>query len=61
LVCGVAAARMSIAAVEIAAGDAGFTSAICPIVYPVDETPAERGYQYAFYGSAFFISREGIC
>jgi S1-C subfamily serine protease len=59
VVCGVAAARMSIAATETVASDAGFASAICPIVYPVDETPAERGYQYAFYGNAFFISREG--
>ena len=59
MVCGVGAARMSIAAAVTAASDAGFASAICPIVYPVDETPAERGYQYAFYGNAFFISREG--
>ncbi len=59
VVCGVAAARMSIAAAQTVASDAGFASAICPIVYPVDETPAERGYQYAFYGNAFFISREG--
>jgi S1-C subfamily serine protease len=59
VVCGIAAAWMSIAAAETAASDAGFASAICPIVYPVDETPAERGYQYAFYGNAFFISREG--
>jgi hypothetical protein len=53
VVCGVAAARMSVAS------DAGFASAICPIVYPVDETPSGHGYQYAFYGNAFFISREG--
>jgi Trypsin-like peptidase domain len=33
--------------------------AICPIVYPVDETPSGKGYQYAFYGNAFFISRDG--
>jgi S1-C subfamily serine protease len=47
-----------------AAGDSGAGSgevawAICPVVYPVDETPSVRGYQYAFYGNAFFISREG--
>jgi S1-C subfamily serine protease len=35
------------------------SGAICPIVYPVDESPAARGYQYIFYGNAFFISREG--
>src|ERR1700732_2442102 len=59
VVCGVAAARMTIAAGQTVASDPGFAGAICPIVYPVDETPAERGYQYAFYGNAFFISREG--
>jgi S1-C subfamily serine protease len=40
-------------------GGNGLARAICPIVYPVDETPSGRGYQYAFYGNAFFISREG--
>jgi S1-C subfamily serine protease len=59
VVWGVAAAWMSIAAAQTVPSDTGFASAICPIVYPVDETPAERGYQYAFYGNAFFISREG--
>lgn len=34
-------------------------AAICPIVYPVDENPSARGYQYAFYGNAFFINRDG--
>jgi S1-C subfamily serine protease len=33
--------------------------AICPIVYPVDETPSAGGYQYIFYGNAFFIGKEG--
>lgn len=40
-------------------GEAGWAPAICSIVYPVDETPGRRGYQYAFYGNAFFISRDG--
>src|SRR5580698_1762501 len=34
-------------------------AAICPIVYPVDENPSAHGYQYAFYGNAFFINRDG--
>jgi hypothetical protein len=34
-------------------------SAICPIVYPMDENPSAHGYQYAFYGNAFFINRDG--
>ena len=42
-----------------AATKTALDSAICPIVYPVDETPSARGYKYAFYGNAFFISREG--
>jgi len=39
--------------------DAGLLSAICPIVYPLDEASAERGYRFIFYGNAFFIDREG--
>jgi S1-C subfamily serine protease len=46
------------AAVEVS-DIAGISAAICPIVYPVDEFPAAKGYQYIFYGNAFFISREG--
>jgi S1-C subfamily serine protease len=34
-------------------------TAICPVVYQLDETPAERGYHYIFYGNAFFINDEG--
>jgi hypothetical protein len=39
--------------------DSATALAICPIVYPVDETPSTHGYQYAFYGNAFFINRDG--
>lgn len=35
------------------------SGAICPIVYPVDQSPAAKGYQYIFYGNAFFISQQG--
>src|ERR1700733_854101 len=34
-------------------------SAICPIVYPMDENPSAHGYHYIFYGNAFFINRDG--
>jgi len=34
-------------------------TAICPIVYPIDENASAHGYQYAFYGNAFFINRDG--
>lgn len=35
------------------------TAAICPIVYPDDQSPAARGYHYTFFGNAFFINDEG--
>ena len=41
------------------ADTAALSSAICPIVYPVDQAPAERGYHYIFYGNGFFINNEG--
>jgi hypothetical protein len=39
--------------------DAALSSAICPIVYPVDQSPSARGYQYIFFGNAFFINNQG--
>jgi TonB family protein len=36
-----------------------FAAAICPVVYPLDETPSEKGYHYLFYGNAFFINEDG--
>ena len=41
-----------------AAGDV-LSSALCPIVYPVDQEASARGYHYIFYGNGFFINREG--
>jgi hypothetical protein len=35
------------------------TPALCPVVYPDDQTPAERGYHYTFFGNAFFINDQG--
>jgi len=40
-----------------AAGPAN--AAVCPVVYPDDQSPASRGYHYAFFGNAFFINDEG--
>jgi hypothetical protein len=34
-------------------------ASVCPVVYPDDQTPAARGYHYAFFGNAFFINDEG--
>jgi outer membrane biosynthesis protein TonB len=54
-----AAATPRAAAVDKGADLATVSRAICPIVYPVDESPSAHGYQYIFYGNGFFISREG--
>jgi len=35
------------------------TAALCPVVYPDDQTPASRGYHYTFFGNAFFINDQG--
>jgi S1-C subfamily serine protease len=40
------------------AGNAALSAAICPVVYPLDES-STRGYHYIFYGNAFFINKEG--
>jgi S1-C subfamily serine protease len=34
-------------------------AAICPIVYPSDETPGNKGFRYTFFGNAFFINSQG--
>jgi outer membrane biosynthesis protein TonB len=35
------------------------SDAVCPIVYPVDQSPSDRGYHYLFYGNGFFINEQG--
>lgn len=35
------------------------SAALAPVVYNDDETPGNRGYQYTFFGNAFFINEEG--
>jgi Trypsin-like peptidase domain len=44
---------------ENPADDAALLASICPVVYPLDQFPAERGYRYFFYGNAFFINEQG--
>jgi outer membrane biosynthesis protein TonB len=39
--------------------DDALSPAVCPIVYPVDESPSRRGYQYTFWGNGFFINKQG--
>jgi outer membrane biosynthesis protein TonB len=53
--CCLAAANAS----EKAPGVADPGAAICPVVYPLDQEPSEKGYHYLFYGNAFFINEDG--
>ena len=39
--------------------DPTLKAAICPIVYPSDETPGNKGVRYTFFGNAFFINSQG--
>ncbi|HLZ11547.1 MAG TPA: serine protease [Candidatus Acidoferrum sp.] len=39
--------------------DSTLKAAICPIVYPSDETPGNKGIRYTFFGNAFFINSQG--
>jgi TonB family protein len=41
------------------ADDPALSAAVCPIVYPVDQTASNRGYHYLFYGDGFFINEQG--
>ena len=53
--CGLATAKAS--EKPPVAADPG--SAICPVVYPLDQDPSDKGYHYLFYGDAFFINEDG--
>lgn len=39
--------------------ESSLSAAVCPIVYPDDQRPGDRGYQYTFFGNAFFINEQG--
>jgi S1-C subfamily serine protease len=41
------------------ADDASLSSAVCPIVYQLDQSPSSRGYHYSFFGNGFFINEQG--
>jgi len=47
------------AARENPADETALSDAVCPIVYPVDQSPSDRGYHYLFYGNGFFINEQG--
>lgn len=44
---------------EPSPADDNLSFAICPIIYPLDQEPDERGFHYLFYGNGFFINNEG--
>jgi outer membrane biosynthesis protein TonB len=44
---------------QIADDDATLWNAICPIVYPVDQSSSDHGVHYLFYGNGFFINADG--
>jgi len=46
-------------ATEAPADDSALWSAICPIVYPVDQSASARGVHFLFYGNGFFINNGG--
>jgi hypothetical protein len=41
------------------ADDEKLFDAVCPIIYPVDQSASDRGYHYLFYGNGFFINSDG--
>lgn len=41
------------------ASDTELPSALCQVVYPVDQLPSDQGYSYIFYGNGFFINEDG--
>jgi TonB family protein len=47
------------AAIDNSADDTALSAAVCPIVYPVDQSPSARGFHYLFYGNGFFINEQG--
>ena len=47
------------AATDKPAGDSALSSAICSIVYPVDQSVSARGVHFLFYGNGFFINKDG--
>ena len=44
---------------ESPADDPALSSAVCPIVYRLDQSPSSRGYHYSFFGNGFFINEQG--
>jgi S1-C subfamily serine protease len=50
---------LAVAAPQVLSGDTSLSSAVCPIVYKLDNSPGSRGYHYSFFGNAFFVNEQG--
>jgi S1-C subfamily serine protease len=59
IVCGFQATALAQTPAHPPADDSALSLAVCPIVYPLDQSPSERGYHYTFYGNGFFINKDG--
>ena len=53
------AAPRSVAQQPASVPDATLRAAVCPVVYPDDQTPGNKGIHYTFFGNAFFINSRG--
>jgi len=49
----------AVASSEDSADGAPASTAVCPIVYQLDQSPSSRGYHYSFFGNGFFINEQG--
>ena len=47
------------AATQEPADDSSLSTAVCPIVYQLDQSPSPRGFDYSFFGNGFFINDQG--
>ena len=59
LTCAVSPIAARLAEAQANAPNDQASAALCPIVYPDDQSPTARGYHYTFFGNAFFINDEG--
>jgi hypothetical protein len=59
LTCAVSPIAARLAEAQGHAANDRASAALCPIVYPDDQSPTARGYHYTFFGNAFFINDEG--
>jgi hypothetical protein len=59
IVIGCTAGLLGATAADDSNSDVSLSTAVCPIVYRLDESPSSRGYHYTFYGNAFFINEQG--